>query len=149
MIVGPTVCPPRPSVGCLVRRRRLRSRAGLSLLEAMFAIAILGLSLAAIGRLVQLGFQAAGRARIQSQAQILCDSKMAEIAAGALPLESVSSSPIDEVLGWQYSVEVQPAEQIGLLVVKVTVQQDVDEPLGYSIVRFMPDPNFDFNETTE
>ena len=141
--------------GRAVRRAHRRisrgrvSRSGLSLLEAMFAIAILGLSLAAIGRLVQLGFQAAGRARIQSQAQMLCDAQMAEVAAGALPLEAVSTAPIEEVLGWLYSIEVQPAEQIGLLVVKVTVQQDADAPLGYSIVRFMPDPNFEFNETNE
>jgi hypothetical protein len=119
------------------------------LLEAIFAIAILGLSLAAIGRLVQLGFMAAGRARIQSQAQMLCDAKMAEIAAAALPLQAASASQIDEAPGWQYSVEVQPSEQIGLLVVRVTVQQDVEEPVGYSIVRFMPDPDFEFNESTE
>ncbi len=90
--LGHQFAAPGPSSRPGVRRSRggsrVGSRAGLSLLEAMFAIAILGLSLAAIGRLVQLGFQAAGRARIQSQAQILCDSKMAEVAAGALKPEN-------------------------------------------------------------
>ena len=119
------------------------------MLEAIFAIAILGLSLAAIGRLVQLGFQAAGRARIQSQAQILCDAKMAELACGALPLESTSGNPIEDAPNWEYMVEVQPAQQIGLLVVRVAVQLVADQPVGFEIFRFMPDPNFEFNESTE
>lgn len=136
-----------PSAGD-VRRRRVQ-RPGLSLLEAMFAIAILGLSLAAIGRLVQIGFRAAGRASQMSQAQMLCDAKMAEVAAGALPLAASSGTPCPEAPGWQYSIELQPAQQIGLLVVKVTVQYSGGTSPGFSIVRFVPDPNFEFNESTE
>jgi hypothetical protein len=115
----------------------------------MFAIAILGVSLAATGRLVQLGMRSGGVARVQSYAQILADARMAEIAAGALPLDSNSGTPIDDAPGWTYSVQVQPAAQIGLLVVQVTVaQSNADNPVQFSLVRFMPDPNFEFNDPT-
>lgn len=128
-----------------ISRRRIRN--GLSLLEVIFAIAILGTALAAIGRLVQLGMKAGGAARVQSFSQILADARMSEIACGALPLESNSGAMISDAPGWQYSVQVQPAEQIGLLVVKVTVQQvTADRPVEFSVVRFMPDPNFEFND---
>ncbi len=130
-------------------KRHALMRGGFSLLETIFAIAILGVSLAAIGHLVQLGFRAAQIARVQSQAQILCDAKMAEIASGALPAEAANGATIDDAPNWEYSVEVEPAEQIGLLVVQVTVQQQGQDPLTFSLVRFMPDPNFDFNESTE
>lgn len=126
---------------------RRRPRAGLSLLEVVFAIAILGTALAAIGHLVQGGMRAGGASRVQSVSQILADAKMAEIVCGAIPLDSSSGNSIDEAPGWQYSVEVQPAEQIGLLVVKVAVAQtSSDRPVQFSIVRFMPDPNFQFND---
>ncbi len=130
-----------------LRHVRRRARAGLSLLEVVFAIAILGAALAVIGQLVQLGMRAGGTARVQSYSQILADAKMAEVACGALPLESTSGVTIDDARGWQYSVEVQPAEQIGLLVVKVSVlQTSSDRPVQFSVVRFMPDPNFEFND---
>ena len=126
---------------------RRRARAGLSLLEVVFAITILGAALAVIGQLVQLGMRAGGSSRVQSYSQILADAKMAEIACGALPLESNSGMPIDDAPAWQYSVEVQPAEQIGLLVVQVSVQQtSSDRPVLFSVVRFMPDPNFELND---
>jgi type II secretion system protein I len=129
------------------RRTKRLDRRGLSLLEVVFAIAILGTALAAVGRLVQLGLRAGGTARVQSYAQILADAKMAEIACGALPLESNAGAPVADAPGWEYDVQVQPAEQIGLLVVKVSVQQvSADQPVAFSVVRFMPDPNFEFND---
>jgi type II secretion system protein I len=122
-------------------------RAGLSLLEVIFSIAILGTALAAIGYLVQQGMRAGGTTRVHSYAQILADAKMAEIASNVLPLESNSASPIEDASGWTYAVAVTPADQVGLLVVKVTVNQTVGErPIEFSVVRFMPDPNFQFQD---
>lgn len=124
-------------------------RRGLSLLETIFAIAILGMALAAIGRLVQIGFNAGGSARVYSEGQIICDSKMAEIASGVLAAESSGEAAVPESPLWRYSVDVQPADQIGLLIVKVTVKQAADTRFEYTISRFLPDPNFEFNEPTE
>lgn len=129
------------------KRNRHARRAGLSLLEVVFSIAILGTALAAIGYLVQQGMRAGGTARVQSYAQILADAKMAEIASLVLPLESNSASPIDDAPGWTYAVHVAPADQVGLMVVKVTVNQATgDRPVEFSVVRFMPDPNFQFQD---
>ena len=51
-----------------------RARRGLSLLEVILAIAILGLSIVALGQLVRLGSQASVDAQNLNQAQVLCES---------------------------------------------------------------------------
>ena len=72
------------------RRRRSRVRSGLSLLEVILSIAILGMALIVIGELIRIGFRSATSARVRSEAQMACDTKMSEIVAGVLPLESTS-----------------------------------------------------------
>ena len=72
------------------------SRRGLSLLEVVLAIAIMGSAMIIIGNLVSLGSNSAGVTKWRSDAQILCNAKMAEISAGVLPLESVSGAGIQE-----------------------------------------------------
>ena len=122
------------------------SRRGLSLLEVVLAIAILGSALAVIGNLVYLGSRSASNARLYSEAQILCDSKMAEIAAGVLPAESTSGSSIEEAPDWVYAVEVFAAEHVGLLTVRVTVQQAPSvtaDPTPFTLTRLIPDPNYE------
>jgi prepilin-type N-terminal cleavage/methylation domain-containing protein len=61
---------------------RRRRNAGLSLLEVILAIAILGGCIAVIGELVRLGARQAEEARELTTAQLLCESKLEEIAAG-------------------------------------------------------------------
>ena len=56
---------------CQVRR-------GLSLLEVMLAIAILGGSIAVIGELIRVGTISAAKTRDLTTAQILCESTLAE-----------------------------------------------------------------------
>ena len=121
-----------------------RQRKGLSLLEVILAIAILGLALVVIGELIRIGFRSATAARLGSDAQMACDTKMAEIVAGVLPLESTSGGTIDELPGWEYSVETQQAEIDGLLLVKVIVQEvDAADPMIFDVQRFVPDPDYD------
>lgn len=124
------------------KRSPTGSRRGLSLIEVVFAITILGMSLAVIGQLFQLGMRSGRKAEILSQAYVLCDSKMAEIASGLLPLEATSGSAIPENPLWRYSVSIEPSNQIGLLIVEVEVEQVNDNPISFSVVRFMPDPDF-------
>lgn len=132
----------------LVIRRNFRSRHGLSLLEVVLAIAILGVSMVAIVGLLNVGYRSAASSRARTEAAIHCDTKMAEVAAGVLSLDSVSGSTISDAPNWVYSVDVQPASQLGLLVVTVTVKQSNNSisPVSMSIVRFMPDPDYDPNE---
>ena len=119
-------------------------RHGLSLMEVLLAVAILGGSIAAISQLVSIGYRSALDARARTNANIHVDTKMAEVAAGVLELESVSSQVIEDDPDWSYSVDIADADQIGLLVVTVTVEQNnVVNPIMLSVVRFMPDPDYD------
>ena len=125
-----------------------RTRRGLSLLEVMLALAILGLSLATIGELLRVGSRNAEMARDLTTAQILCETKMAEIVCGMLPAMTTTDSPIvDAGSGndWLYAVETQPvAGQDGLLAVRVIVQQNpefVFRPASFALVRWIIDPN--------
>lgn len=125
-------------------------RRGLSLLEVLLAIAILGGSLAAIGGLVRIGILSALQTRLRSEANILCDTKMAELSAGVLELREFSLTPIQNEPGWVYSVGVESSNEVGLLYVTVTVgQSESVDPMEVTINRFMPDPEYDPSELEE
>ena len=128
-----------------------RYRKGLSLLEVILSIAILGGSLAAIGQLVRLGVRNAIDTQIRNDANLLADTKMAEISAGIIELESSSPQEIQENPNWNYKVEMLESDQLSLLLVQLTVsQKDVDEePVEVIIHRFLPDPDYDPLATEE
>ena len=129
----------------LAINRRCARRRGLSLLEVILAIAILGGAIAAIGELVRLGVRSASYAQQQTLAHLLCDTRMAEIASGAVAPESIGQTPCSEASEWIYSVEVAQGDQIGLLKVMVVVQQDPAQfplPLSFQLYRFIPDPAY-------
>ncbi len=119
-------------------------RSGLTLLEVMLSIAILGTSLAIIGQLVRIGIVHALNARLVSEANILCDAKMAELSAGVLELKSYGQTTIQDNPKWNFSVGVQPSDEIGLFLVTLVISQnDTEDPLSISVNRFMPDPEYD------
>ncbi len=129
--------------------QRWRRRHGLSLLEVMLALAILGGAIAVIGELMRFGMHNAESARDLSIAQVFCETKINEIAAGLLPPQPITNTPIEEIASleadglWLYSVEVQQIDQQGLIAVKVTVTQDPNlkmRPVDFSLVRWMIDP---------
>jgi general secretion pathway protein I len=131
-------------------RRSIRSacssRRGLSLLEVLLSVAILGMALVAIGQLVKLGYQSATDAKLQTEAYIICDAKMAEVVAGVLPLESAGAQAVEENPDWSFAVEVNSSDRMGLLRVRVRVEQSeniTSYPISYSIDRFVPDPDYD------
>jgi type II secretion system protein I len=117
---------------------------GLSLLEVVLALTILGASLAVVAQLVRLGTHSAEEARELAVAQLLCESKLEEIAAGAAPCEAVSGTPSETMAGWQYTVTTSSLDQTGLLEVRVTVEQSESSrtpPLSFTLVRWMIDPS--------
>ncbi len=131
-------------------RKPMNHRQGLSLLEVLLSIAILGASLAVIGSLVRIGIISALDTRLRSQANILCDATMAELSAGVLELRPYSETPIPNEPDWYFSVDVQDSPQLGLLYTSVTVgQTNVEDPLMVKIDRFLPDPDFDPSELEE
>jgi type II secretion system protein I len=122
----------------IVRPRKNRSR-GLSLLEVILALAILGISMAAIGQLFFLGARSATQATLRNEANILADTKMAELVAGILEPQSTGQTGIAEAPGWVYSIKIDDGDQPGLKVATVIVQTVGEQvPVSLSITRFIP-----------
>ena len=126
-------------------------RSGLTLLEVILALAILAGALAVLGELAGRSMRNAEVARATSEAQLLCETKLAEIAAALTPPEPTPDTPwqgaseleIETSDEWRYSVEVESTDLDGLLAVRVTVTQDrppEKKPVSVSLVRWIPDP---------
>lgn len=121
-------------------------RAGLSLLEVIVAIAILGGAMVVIADLIYIGSRSAGNVRWTSEAQILCDTKMAELSAGVIPLQSSGMTAIPENPLWTYSVDIGSTNINGLLSATVTVQHaeaTTGTPRQFSLMRWIPDPDYE------
>jgi len=135
------------------KRNRLndsRLRTGLTLLEVILAVAIFAVSMVAIGELIRLGLRSAGLSRDQTTAQLLCESTLNEIVAGAILPEPVQRVPHLLATGWVYDIEVAQLDLENLLAVRVTTKQDRPDDVrvvSFSLVRWLPDPNMVLPET--
>src|SRR5262249_30080168 len=95
-------------------------RRGVSLLESLISVAILFISVISINQLLDTAGEQAERVRQRSLAAQLCQSKMAEVVAGAAPLSS-GSGAVDELPGWRLTVEPEEPDVCGLGRVRVSV----------------------------
>ena len=121
---------------------RARVHRGLSLLEVILAVAILGGCLAVTGEMVRMGVRHAEEARELTRAQLLCESKIEEIAAGVTPAESVATVPFETDPDWTYTVDVSSLDQ-QLTQVRVTVQAVESnrlQPIVFSLSRWILNP---------
>lgn len=134
------------------------ARGGFSLLEMLLALTILGGSLAVLSQIADTGVSSAREARGLSAARMLAQSKLSELLldsmSGVAP-QSVMTTPLEpfetnSTDPWVYSVDVQPGQLDGLLVVRVTVEAinpDGGPSLAnYSLVRWMIDPALGLEE---
>ena len=145
------VAPPR---GRAASRSAPGPRQGFTLLELILALAVLCGAVAVLGEACRSGMRYAQRARDMSQAQLLCESKLAEIAAGLTPAEPQDAVPFETAEDgaeseWLYSIEVAPLDEEGLIQVRVVVTKDVPaqkRPVEFPLLRWMVDPSI---ETTE
>jgi len=135
----PTMSRTRPDM-----TRPCMTRLGMTLLEVMLALLVLVVAMSGIATLTSLGRQSGADARDLTMGQLLCESKMAEIAAGVTaPSSTQGRFPNDP--DWTFSVSSSAAGTPGLLVVRVTVTQDpasYSEPMEFALVRWVPDPDF-------
>ena len=100
---------------------------GLSLLEVMLALSILGIAVGILSTIMQQSADNGLRARRITQAQMVCESKMAEAIAGALPLQSTQWTPVASVdaTTWYYSLEVIQPEQPNMIGVVIQVNDEL------------------------
>ena len=136
------------------QRRHLsgRGRRGLSLLEVILSIAILGGSMAVIGNLYHLGYRSGLKAQLLNDANMIAASTMAELVVGSIPLESAGDAEVPSNPGWFYSVDIQESMQAGLFLATVVVRRGEEEsaiPASISIVRLIPDPDYEPEEDME
>lgn len=122
----------------IAHRFRRRPRRAFTLLEVLLALAILVGSLAVVGQLAEQGLSSARYASSLAEAQLLCESKMAEFTSGVTVPSAVNGVPLDVEGIWLYSVAVEPLTDQTLSTVRVTVSENLPpekRPIEFSLVR--------------
>ena len=124
--------------------RRKRIPYGMSLLEVVLALGILLMSLAALAQLISAGSRAAIDSQMQTEAIIRCQSKVAEVVCGSVPLQTVERASFADDPLWQWSLRIQATSIEDLLDVQVTVSRGGSgshaSSATYSLRRYLRDP---------
>lgn len=130
------------------RHARKNIRLGMSLLEVVLALAILAMSAAILASIARTATDNGLIAHRLATAQILAESKMAEIVTGAIPLQgAVGWMPITDTVPsgvWYYQLQTEAASRKDMVGVRLSVsdQAGVDENKEvFYIVRWMIDPS--------
>ncbi len=124
-------------------RRRLTRRRAFTLLEVILALVILAAALATFGEIMQLANRNALNARAETQAQILAESVMDQLLAGAIDVTQVSRQSLatDGATPWLYSVNIGTSALDGVQPVEVIVEQDLEpqfNPVKFRLLRWLP-----------
>ncbi|MBX7102480.1 MAG: type II secretion system protein [Gemmataceae bacterium] len=107
----------------IARRRPIRR--GLSLIEVLLALAIFLFSLVAVSRLIDIGADMALEIDQRGRAAQLAQSKLAEVMAGAVPLNSQGDTPCEgDDADWNWRMDAESETTPGLYKVTVTVGKD-------------------------
>ena len=129
------------------RTYRPRHHPAFTLMEVIIALAVLGMSMVAIGTLIQIGGQNALQARLLTTAQFLAETKLSEVKAGILSPTATGPIPFpatETMEPFQYTIRSQPVDSQGmLLTVEILVEYielDGSLPLQHRVTTWMIDP---------
>ena len=127
-------------------------RAGFSLMEVILAMTVLSITLGMLYSVAARGSRSGAKARDLTKAQLLCESKLAEISAGITPAMVVSGvvSEVDD--NWLYSVEMEATDLEGIVAIRVSFVQNLPakkRPIEFALVRWIRDPDTELSEETE
>jgi type II secretory pathway pseudopilin PulG len=95
----------------------------MSLLEVIVALAIFLMSIIVVGQLVIMAGERGREVQQLAVATQMCQSKLAEVVAGIVPLNPQSGVAFDEDPSWTWSLECSPADVANLWDVTVRVQR--------------------------
>jgi len=119
-------------------------RPGMSLLEVLVAVAIFLLALGGISHLVSSAGNRALEVNLRNQEARLCQSKMAEVASGILPLNSQNDTPFDEDPDFHWSVTADTTQIANLWTVTVKVTRESPgggPPIETTLTQMIIDPS--------
>ena len=97
---------------------------GFTLLEVLIATAVLLACTILLADLAYVGRSHAKDAEDLAAAQLVCQTRLNEILAGAKPIRATSGEHPPELPGWILSVEVEPLKKSGLVAVRIIVKED-------------------------
>jgi len=98
-------------------------RAGLTLLEVIISLAIFLFSMVALLHLMSQSGQQALEGSFQTEATFRCQSKLAEVMHGAVPMSSSGWTEFAEAPDWSWEVDCQSGEYANLHNVHVGVRR--------------------------
>jgi len=134
-----------------------KTRNALSLLEVVLALAILGAAGAMLAQSMQVATDAGLQARDQAVAELLAESKMSEVIAGAFPPNQSSDwMPVVTTVDpgkWYFRIQSQPALVQGMLMIQVQITDDPqmqkERPQQFILTRWMIDPSLGLDTPPE
>ena len=124
------------------------------MLEVLLSLGLFLGALAALSQLWYGGVRASVQARLATQAILRCESKLNEVVAGAVPLQSTTDTPFEDDSTWTWSLEVRTSDvhaNVLLLIVSVSHPgQGGLSASGYQLSRLLRDPQVwtDAQQTT-
>ncbi|MEX2169414.1 MAG: prepilin-type N-terminal cleavage/methylation domain-containing protein [Pirellulales bacterium] len=119
-----------------------------TLLEVILAIAVLAIALASIGEVMRMAYQSADSAAAESEAQILAESILGELATGMRPAQAVQTAPLDLGDGrddeWQYSILIEPTMRDEIVMARVVVEsvrENTQKPPRVELAQWFLNPD--------
>lgn len=139
-----------------LQKKRSRIRTGLSLLEVVLALSILAVSAALLAQITRMATDNGLMAKRLATAQMLCESKMSEVLAGAIPLTASGWTEITDSgrkQSWYYQIQTEAAARPNMIGVRLSVTDQpnatTSNPELFYIVRWMIDPSMGLDTLPE
>jgi prepilin-type N-terminal cleavage/methylation domain-containing protein len=125
-----------------------RARRGLSLLEVILALALLGVASAIMAQAMQMAATNAIAAQRQAEAELAAESVMNQIIAGVIPMQPTTTwTPVGtsaSSANWNYMLQTVPSEVQNMLGIEVSVRNaaelDATRPADLTVIRWIVDP---------
>ncbi|MEZ6072295.1 MAG: hypothetical protein R3C10_19055 [Pirellulales bacterium] len=126
-------------------------RRGMTLYEIVLSLAILFGSMAVMAGMIATGSRAATQSRLRTKAAILCQTKLAEIVAGAEPMTATSGGSLadpatsgDVLAGWSWDLGVTQGDlRTDLVRLEVTVRhsgENGESDAASTLIRYVRSP---------